>query len=139
MKKILILSITLLLQACANLGEQYQSIQPKEDEAVVYFYRPSRFVGYAKSFDIKEGDKVITVMPNNGYFPHKATLGEHTYTVESIENTDSVTLNVKKGQSYYVSSKLNWGMITGRPYLEVISNKEKALSEIRDCKLIIKD
>ena len=54
------------------------------DEGVVYFYRPSRFVGGGVSFDIKEGDKVITTMYNNGYYTHQATEGEHTYTVESI-------------------------------------------------------
>ena len=127
------------MQACANLGEHYQPMQPPENEAIVYFYRPSRFFGMAISFDIKEKDKVITAMPNNGYYPHQTTVGEHTYTVESIENTDSVTINVEKGESYYISSMLNWGMFVGRPQLEVVSNEDRAVSEIKDCKLIIKD
>lgn len=139
MKKILILSMVVLLQACANLGHQYEPINSPIDEGVVYFYRPSRFVGCGRSFDIKEGDKVITTMYNNGYYPHQTTEGEHTYTVESIENKDSVTLNVKKGHSYYVSSMVNWGAIVGRPYLNIVSDKERAVSEIKDCKIIIKE
>ncbi len=139
MKKILILSMILLLQACANLGEQYQPVNPPTDEAIVYFYRPSRFVGGGASFDIKENGNTIVTMYNNGYYPHQTTIGEHTYSVESLENTDSVTLNVEKGESYYISSMLNWGMIVGRPSLAVVSNKERALSEIKECKIIKKD
>ena len=78
-------------------------------------------------------------MYNNSYYPHQTTIGEHTYTVESIENKDSVTLDIKKGRIYYVSSKLNMGIIVGRPYLSIVSNKNKALSEIQKCKIIMED
>ena len=139
MIKILILSMDVLLQACANLGQQYEPVKQPIEESVVYFYRPSRFIGRAIPFDIKENGQSIVTMHNNGYYPHLTTAGEHTYTVESLENKDSVTIKAQKGESYYISSKIGWGVIVGRPSLEVVSNTERALSEIKDCKYILND
>ena len=58
MKKILILSMVVLLQACANLGQQYEPVKQPIEESVVYFYRPSRFIGRAIPFDIKENGRI---------------------------------------------------------------------------------
>lgn len=137
MKKYFLLCI-LALCSCANLGEKFSPQQPNSDEAIVYFYRPWKYVGGATSPDIQENGSKIITMYNGGYYPHHTTTGSHTYTVESLENTDSVTLDIHSGKEYYVSSGVNWGMISGRYNIKFVTDRNRALSEIQECKLITK-
>ena len=127
MKKILIVPIFALC-SCTNLGENFYPQQPNSDEAIVYFYRPWKYVGGALSPDIQENGKTIITMHNGSYYPHHTSIGNHTYTVESFENKDSVTIEAQAGQEYYVSGSVNWGMITGRYNIKYVSDKSRAVT-----------
>ncbi len=138
MKKYLILCVFALC-SCASLGEQFSPQQPNSEEAIVYFYRPWKYVGGGMSPDVQENGNTIITMYNGGYYPHHTSAGKHTYTVESIENTESITVDAQAGKEYYVSSGVNWGAISGRYNIKLVSDQSRALSEIKECKLIQKD
>ena len=75
MKKILIsLFMLYCLSACGHLGKQFDGQEvPDENEALIYYYRPSRFIGSGVYYDIKENGEKITTLYNGGYYLHKTT------------------------------------------------------------------
>lgn len=138
MKKLLMFCI-LSLCSCANLGEKFQTQPIPENDAVVYFYRPWKYVGGGVSPDIQEDGKTIVTMYNGGYYPHYVSEGKHIYTVESFENKDSITIDALAGHEYYVTTGINFGVLTGRYNIKLVSDKQRAISEIKECKLIKKE
>lgn len=138
MKKILLLSF-LYLCSCANLGEPFQTQPIPQNNAVVYFYRPWKYVGGGLSPDVQENGETIVTMYNGGYYPHYTSEGKHIYAVKSLENTDSITIDTLAGHEYYVTTGVNWGALTGHYNIKIVSDQQRALSEIKECKLIRKD
>lgn len=125
----------LLVTGCASLGPVYSKVDKIPDNAgLVYFYRPSSFVGGGVSYDIKNGDTVITTLYNGGYYPYFSTHGEKEFWAKT-ESKSSITLDVKTGQTYYVKGEVGVGFLVGRPHLMVVA-PEIAEKEIADCKLI---
>ncbi len=125
-----------LLSSCATLGPVYQKADRMPDNTgLVYFYRPGGFIGSAVSYNIKTGDNnVITTLHSGGYFPYFSPPGEVEFWAKT-ESRSSVTLDVKKGQVYYVKGTVGIGFLVGRPHLIVIPN-DVGEKEIVDCKLI---
>ena len=135
MKKIFILAVTCLLSACASLGPKFdQPIEPKKDEAVVYFYRPSKMVGKAISFTINENEELITKMPNGGYYRHTTSGGYKDFTPDS-KTDKKISMKLENGKTYFVRGEIKMGVWVGQPNIEVVDN-EQGLSEIKECKLI---
>lgn len=126
----------LFLSACATLGPPYQKAGKGPDNtALVYFYRPSGFVGGAVAYDIKtEDNNVVTTLHSGGYFPYYSKPGEHEFWART-EARSSVTLDVKPGEVYFVKGTVGVGFFVGRPHLIVISN-DVGEKEITECKLI---
>lgn len=125
----------LLVTGCASLGPVYSRVDKVPDNAgLVYFYRPSSFVGGGVSYDIKNGDTVITTLYNGGYYPYFSAPGEKEFWAKT-ESKSSITLDVKPGQTYYVKGEVGVGFLVGRPHLMVVA-PEIAEKEIVDCKLI---
>jgi len=134
MKYLFLLSL-LLLTGCASLGPVYSKVDKIPDNAgLVYFYRPSSFVGGGVSYDIKNGDTVITTLYNGGYYPYFSAPGEKEFWAKT-ESKSSITLDVKTGQTYYVKGEVGVGFFVGRPHLMVVA-PEIAEKEIEDCKFI---
>ena len=93
------------------------------DYAVIYFYRPKNFTGSAIGYKIKlENDSIIGRVRNGEKFEYKTS----TYGMQSFwgatESKDSVVINVKKGQEYFVRCGMNMGVFVGRPKMRVVSN-----------------
>ena len=89
---------------------------PGEGMGQVIFYRPSKMVGMALSFSVREDGKGVGKLGNGSYFALTAAPGEHTYTIES-EVTDKLTLEVDAGETYYVQQSIGMGIMMGRPHL----------------------
>jgi len=120
---------------CASLGPVYSKVDKIPDNSgLVYFYRPSSFVGGGVSYDIKNGDTVITTLYNGGYYPYYSAPGEKEFWAQT-ESKSSITLDVKTGQTYYVKGEVGVGFLVGRPHLMVVAS-EVAEKEIVECKLI---
>jgi len=131
---VLLVSI-LALSSCATLGPAYQKVEkiPK-DMGLVYIYRPRHFGGGGLTYDVKVGEDVIVSLYNGGYYPYFAKPGATEFWAKT-ETKSSVSLVVKPGRTYYIRGTVGFGLLIGRPHLEIVppSVGEK---EIRDCKLI---
>ena len=48
------------LSGCGSLGHKFENnITPKQDEVLIYYYRPSHFVGGAVYYDVKENGETF--------------------------------------------------------------------------------
>ena len=87
------------LSACGHLGKQFDGLEaPDKNEALIYYYRPSHFVGGGVYYDIKENGEKITTLYNGGYYPHKTTEGEKLISAETEKKKDFV-LRVETGKT----------------------------------------
>jgi hypothetical protein len=131
----LLLLPVLLVTGCASLGPVYSKVDKVPDNSgLVYFYRPASFIGGGVSYDIKNGDTIITTLYNGGYYPFYSDPGEKEFWAQT-ESKSSVTLDVKSGQTYYVKGEVGVGFFVGRPHLMVMA-PENGEKEIAECKLI---
>ena len=90
--------------------------QPPAGHGQIVFFRPSKFVGMAVSFKVREAGKELGLMKNGSYFVIAATPGRHEYEVHS-EAKDILPVEVEAGEVYYVSGSLSMGVMVGRPNL----------------------
>lgn len=124
-----------LTAGCATLGPVFSKIDKIPDNVgLVYFYRPSSFIGGGVTYDIKLGETVITTLRNGGYFPYLSSPGEKEFWART-ESTSSVTVEVKTGQSYYIKGTVGVGFLVGRPHLMVVA-PDVAEKEIVETQLI---
>ena len=90
--------------------------QPPAGYGQIVFFRPSKFVGMAVGFKVREAGKELGLMKNGSYFVIAATPGRHEYEVHS-EAKDILPVEVEAGEVYYVSGSLSMGVMVGRPNL----------------------
>lgn len=82
----------------------------------VIFFRPSKFVGAAVGFKVRENGQELGKLRNGKFFVLQVAPGVHQYEVHS-EAKDVLTLEVEAGQTYYVQGVLGIGIVAGRPNL----------------------
>ena len=134
-----VLSTGLLLMGCSSsLGEQFTELEkPSEGKAMVYFYRPSKFLGGGVNYNVQDGDKFVTEMRNGGYYPYLTETGEKKFWAKT-EATDEVLITLEKNKTYFVKGSIGWGAFVGHPKLSLVS-KSIALPELKECQLILND
>ncbi len=84
--------------------------------ATVIFFRPSRLVGAAMGFIVREGQSELGKLRNGKYFVLHVTPGRHDYVVHS-EAKDVLTIDAEAGETYYIQGSLGMGLMVGRPNL----------------------
>ncbi|MEQ1810237.1 MAG: DUF2846 domain-containing protein [Terricaulis sp.] len=89
-------------------------IAPPEGKGQVVFFRPSRFVGAALSFTVRENDVDLGRLPNARYFVHVAEPGIHEY---EIGNNDTMRMEIEPGETYYAIQSTQMGIVAGRAVL----------------------
>ena len=123
------------LAGCSNLGHEFDGLQkPNADEVLIYYYRPSKFVGCGEFYDVKENGKKVTTLYNGGYFLHK-TISEKKVITAKTETSSDLSFFPENGETYFVRGKIKIGALVGRPELELVE-KEVALKELQNCKII---
>lgn len=80
----------------------------------VIFFRPSKFMGAAVGFKVREGLTELGKLRSGTYFVVHVTPGTHEYTVHS-ESKDVLTMEVEAGETYYVQGSIGMGIMAGRP------------------------
>ena len=71
-------------------------------------------MGTAQWFKVREDGVELGKLTNGSYFVQAVEPGQHTYTATSEpEATDSLTLRVAPGQTYYVQGLLTKGLVIG--------------------------
>jgi len=99
--------------------------------ATVIFFRPSKFLGAAIGFIVREGDKELGKLRNGKFFTIHVTPGKHAYVVHS-EAKDILTIDADEGETYYIQGSIGMGFVAGRPNL---SPSDKATFEASKDKL----
>lgn len=89
---------------------------PPEGKGQVVFFRPSRFVGAAVSFSVREGDTGIGKLTNGTYFVQITDPGTKEYNI-SFEARDTLRMEVEEGETYYVIQSIGVGVVAARPNL----------------------
>lgn len=89
---------------------------PSEGKGQVVFFRPSKFMGAAIGFIVREGQTELGKLRSGNYFVAAVEPGTHEYTVHS-EAKDVLTLEVEAGETYYVQGSISMGVMAGRPNL----------------------
>jgi hypothetical protein len=103
---------------------------PPEGKGQVVFFRPSRFVGGALSFTVREGEQDLGRLPNGRYFVHVAEPGIHEY---EIGRNDTMRMEIEPGVTYYAMQNTQMGVVAGRAVLSPSDQAafEAALPRIR--------
>tara|TARA_R110002033_G_scaffold159957_1_gene196200 strand:- start:116 stop:847 length:732 start_codon:yes stop_codon:yes gene_type:complete len=93
------------------------------DYAIVYFYRPKNFTGSLIGYKIKlDNDSIIGRVRNGEKFAYKtSSFGKNTFWGVT-ESKESVEINIKKGQEYFVRCGINMGVAIGRPDMYLVDN-----------------
>jgi hypothetical protein len=89
---------------------------PPEGKAHVVFFRPSKFVGAAIGFKVRENEVELGKLRNGNYFVAAVEPGLHQYVVHS-EAKDVTRIEAEAGETYFLSASLNMGVLAGRPNL----------------------
>ena len=89
---------------------------PESATGTVVFFRPSKFVGAAIGFKVRENGAELGKLRNGKYFILKVAPGTHQYDVHG-ETRDVLNLEVEAGQTYYVQGVLGVGIVAARPNL----------------------
>lgn len=138
MKNIILVSFVVLLSACGSLGNKFDGLQkPAPDEVLIYYYRPSKFIGGGVYYDVEENKNVVTTLYNGGYYSHRTTPGEK-HVEASTEGKSELFFTAEKGKTYFVRGKVDVGILMGRPSLKLVP-EEKALKELEECRIIEKE
>ena len=78
---------------------------PPAGAATVVFYRPSKFVGGAVGFIVREGTAELGKLRSGKYFVLQVAPGKHTYEVHS-EAADRLTIDADAGETYYIEGEI---------------------------------
>ena len=97
-------------------GASVTVVAPAEGKGQVVFFRPSKFVGMAVGFKVREGTTELCTLNNGAYCILQVEPGAHVYVVHS-EVKDELTIEVEVGETYYVQGNLGMGVMVGRPNL----------------------
>ena len=115
----------LFLSGCGASGQQFsQFATPKQDRGLVYVYRPSSMLGGGVYYDIhvtnsSNTDFIAGELVNGSYVQIDIPSGESEIWGKT-ESKSSITLDVKKGETYCVKGGAGIGFLVGRPNLEIV-------------------
>lgn len=117
-----------------NLDKQNPSrISEDQDYAIVHFYRPKKYAGSLVGFKVKMEDEVIGKVQNGKRFTVKIRdFGKKKFWAKT-ETEESIEIDIKKGEEYFVRCGLNVGIIWPRPKMKLIDNFV-AIDEYIECK-----
>jgi hypothetical protein len=121
LKSLIAMTVGVMLSSCASVQTVSAPSKPDAPEAgkgLVTFYRESAFVGRGVSYKITEAGQPIGGLKNGSYFVHQASPGAHIYEAKT-EATESISVSVETGKSYYIQGGVSMGAFVGRPTLSL--------------------
>jgi hypothetical protein len=122
-KYLLIALLIPLLAGCFASGPKFSSITLRDDQAVVFVYRPSRNqMGSTVGLNIKVDGKSIGTLLDNGYLQEIITPGKHEVST-ATEITETVTFVAEKSKAYYIKAGFEQGVFIDRPVLKLMSDE----------------
>jgi hypothetical protein len=86
------------------------------DTGTVIFFREKKMIGAAIRYKVRENEVELCKLGSGTFCTVKVPAGSHKYDVHT-EAGDSLTLDVKPGQTYYVVGAISMGAFAGHPKL----------------------
>lgn len=124
------------LTGCAASGPKFSELQAstpalKADQGRVYFYRSSSMFGAAIQPAISFDGKEVGKSQPGGYFYVDTVAGSHEASA-STEATNKLTFVMDKGETKYVRTSPQLGLLAGHIVPELVSAEEakKALPDL---------
>lgn len=102
-----------------------------DNSGLIVFYRPKMFVGSAGIHTVHVSENFIVPLYNGSYYPYLSNLGEKEFWVQAFFSKNTLKINVKSGQKYYIRFRMGFFKV----YFEEVA-AEIAEKEITDLKLI---
>lgn len=122
-----------MLSGCggSKLGEAYMRVElVPSDKALIYIYRIPAFVGGIYSIGITANGQEITSLPEGGFYPYLADPGETEISTKMvIARGESVTVQGKGGQTYYLEVSTTAGAFSGQATIEKV-HKERGEEQL---------
>ena len=122
---IIFVGVAMFLSGCGAAGQSFsQFATPKQDQGLVYVYRPSSVLGMGVYYDIHvtnptNPDLIAGELVNGSYVEVDVPVGENEIWGRT-ESKTSVTLDVKNGETYCVKGGVGIGFFIGRPNFEIV-------------------
>lgn len=135
---IALLGAIVFFTGCGAKGEQFSEFaKPKENQGLVYVYRPNSFVGGGVYYDIHvtnptNPDFIAGELVNGGYVEIDVPAGENEIWGKT-EAKSAVTLDIKNGDIHCVKGGVGVGFLVGRPNLEIV-DMNRCKAEITETK-----
>ena len=136
MKIAALVLIAAALTGCAASGPKYQSMASTlpavgADQGRIYFYRNAAMMGGAVTADIHLDGKVVGESKQGGFFYVDAKPGSHEART-STEAENKLSFVLDKGETKYVRTKIQMGLLVGRVVPELVNEAEakKELGEL---------
>ncbi len=123
MKKLQIVSLSLLFCLIFNLEAISQVPEPEDGKGLVVFYRQKKFSGGGIKFSVKDSEKNYGQLTNGSTIHINVEPGEHTFFSQVI-SSDAINVEVEVGKVYYVRATVKTGAIAGRPKFTQVSEKK---------------
>lgn len=123
-----LLACAALLSGCAASGPTYQSMEAalpalKPGQGRVYFYRPAGVVGAAVQPALRFDGVVVGQSRPNGFFFVDTGAGSHE-AATGVEASHKLAFVLDKGETRYVRTKVQMGLIVGHVLPELVGAQE---------------
>ena len=128
----LIIILTLCtISGCSATGKPFMPVKQTEDKALIYIYRPDRFLGSGNVWYLSDNEQQLTMVNNGGWFAYHKNPGNITFysnlrpgigtVLPGMLDSDKkmITFDVVAGRTYYV--KFDHRM--SGPYMELVDSK----------------
>ncbi len=134
----------LLLVGCVATGERFRRETPANpNEAVLYIYRPSGFIGSAQRPDLRVDGELVGSVVSGGFLVKKVTIGRHALVLTGNGNAftwnypDRVQeVNINASGNYYYryapSSSMRGVNVMVHSYSFQQVSERQALEELVD-------
>ena len=106
------------------------------EEATVFIYRPSKYVGKALEPSVFVDDTELVRMDNGRYFAIKLKPGKHI--IHMTDDKKGYAIDMGPGQTYYFRIGLEMGMWKGHGKI-TLDDADRAIKEIKKIKFIGQD
>ncbi|MBN1356027.1 DUF2846 domain-containing protein [bacterium] len=144
--RFVLLAITVLTIAGCASGLKFTPIeQIPPQKALVYIYRPSKYMGSALDYYVFANRLPIVKLENGGYYPYYTSPGKLEFAAGETSVIHPKDLNdpareffvfeVEAGEIYYLKGTARRGMMIGAPNLQKVE-KTVGEKEIVSCKLL---
>lgn len=117
--------VFVVLSACAVVEREKAPSggdHPQAGKALVYFYRPKRFVGSARGVQISDRKVPIGDLGSGTYFVYQATAGEHLFNGNGATE-DAVPVRLEPNHTYYFRCIIEPGMWLPHYSVEQVPNQ----------------